>query len=265
MGRKAKVKAVGLTQENDATSKLRTASIASNPNQELRYDKDAEEVNLEKLVFGDDEGFQAALGSEAGQEEFPRELGEESLGVDSEDGAEVQSEIEEVADEDVSACMSSKRWELIAKLFFIDTGLPSVNQQPLTIPKVRADLTETQDEDAPAWIDSEDERIVVSLASDTRLRKLRKREGEDLIDGIEYMKRLQDQFERLYPRPEWARTLGHTHRKKRRRTSESESSGDPEDSDAMSINLDNLSLQPLSKLLQSTNSLTQGPNKASNQ
>ena len=131
------------------------------------------------------------------------------------------------------------------------------------MPKIGADLANTQDEDAPAWIDSEDERIVVSLVSDTRLRKLRRREGEDLIDGTEYTKRLQDHFERLYPRPEWAKISEHIHRKKRRRTSGSESSGDCEDSDTISVDLDNLSSQPLSKLLQSSNSLTQTPNKNS--
>ena len=111
MGRKARAEAtfkIAQQSRHNATSEFRTASTTSIPKEDPKYDKDAEELDLEKLVFGDDEGFQAALGSEVGQQEFPRDLGEDATGADSEDGAEVQSDIEEVADEDVSACMSSE-------------------------------------------------------------------------------------------------------------------------------------------------------------
>lgn len=102
---------------------------------------------------------------------------------------------------------------------------------------------------------------MVSLASDTRLRKLRLTEGEDLINGKEYIKRLQQQFERLYPRPDWAdASTTQKPRKKRRGTSAPESSEDGEDSDAMSVDLEDISLQPLSKLLQSAAPLTKAFN-----
>ena len=101
---------------------------------------------------------------------------------------------------------------------------------------------------------------MVSLASNTRLRKLRRAKEEDLIDGKEYVKRLQQQFEMLYPRPSWAKAADtRKHRKKQRRTSVSGSSEDEEDSDAMSIDLDDISSQPLSNLLQSTAPLTKNP------
>jgi U3 small nucleolar RNA-associated protein 18 len=45
----------------------------------------------------------------------------------------------------------------------------------------------------PAWHDSDDEKIMVSLASNNRLRKLRRTEDEDVINGKEYSRRLRQQ------------------------------------------------------------------------
>ena len=112
MGRKARAKAIGLTQQGvqNPGSKFGGASTASNPDHESKYSKDAEELGLEKLVFGDDVGFQAALGLEdRGKEEISDALGDDTAGIDSENGTEIQSDIEEIADEDVSASMNSKR------------------------------------------------------------------------------------------------------------------------------------------------------------
>jgi U3 small nucleolar RNA-associated protein 18 len=50
---------------------------------------------------------------------------------------------------------------------------------------------------APAWHDSDDERLLVSLASNNRLRKLRRSEDEDVINGREYARRLRQQYEFL--------------------------------------------------------------------
>lgn len=46
----------------------------------------------------------------------------------------------------------------------------------------------------PAWEDSDDERMMVSLMSVPRLRKLRTFEGEDVINGKEYTGRLRRQY-----------------------------------------------------------------------
>ena len=43
----------------------------------------------------------------------------------------------------------------------------------------------------PAWEDDDDRRLLVSLQSNTRLRKLRKDVDEDVVDGIEYERRLR--------------------------------------------------------------------------
>ena len=45
----------------------------------------------------------------------------------------------------------------------------------------------------PAWEDEDDARLMVSLLSADRLRKLRKDEDEDVVNGLEYEKRLRTQ------------------------------------------------------------------------
>lgn len=111
---------------------------------------------------------------------------------------------------------------------------------------------------AAAWVDSDDERVIVSLASNPRLRKLRIAESEDLINGREYTKRLRRQFERLYPVPDWANpsAAAKTSSKKRRRASNaSDISSEDVFADDMSIDSDDLSVRPLSKLLQNAGGL----------
>lgn len=107
----------------------------------------------------------------------------------------------------------------------------------------------------PTWVDSDDERMVISLASHSRLRKLRITESEDLINGREYTKRLRRQFERLYPVPDWANPSSMVKSKKRRRSSASDDSGRHDSADDMSIDSDDLSVQPLAKLLQNATDL----------
>ena len=122
------------------------------------------------------------------------------------------------------------------------------------------DEAQSDEDNAAAWVDSDDERIVVSLASNPRLRKLRISEAEDLINGKEYTKRLRRQFERLYPVPEWAHPSAakKQSQKKHRRTSNSSDSSDASASgNGMSLETKNLSTQPLAKLLQNTAALIQ--------
>lgn len=110
----------------------------------------------------------------------------------------------------------------------------------------------------PAWVDSDDERMVISLASNPRLRKLRVSESEDLVNGKEYTKRLRRQFERLNPIPDWANPSGTNRPRKRRRTSrDADSSDESSSGDEMAVDDDDLSVQPLAKLLQNADSLTQ--------
>ncbi|CAI5999458.1 unnamed protein product [Closterium sp. NIES-64] len=48
----------------------------------------------------------------------------------------------------------------------------------------------------PAWVDEEDETLVVTIAGQNRLRKLRKEEDEVAVSGVEYQQRLRAQHKR---------------------------------------------------------------------
>jgi U3 small nucleolar RNA-associated protein 18 len=134
-------------------------------------------------------------------------------------------------------------------LFFLDAG-PSGDSAAL-MPIAQSGF-EKEESDAPAWDDSDDDRLMVSIATNPRLRKLRTFEGEDLISGREYTKRLRQQFQRLNPPPEWA-TIAEPPAKRRRRSSASSNSSNSDDDMDMD---ENLSAQPLARLLQSSNRLT---------
>jgi U3 small nucleolar RNA-associated protein 18 len=129
-------------------------------------DKDAAEEELERAVFGDSMGFRAGL---AGFE----------TGLDDEDSA----------DEGAAASGDDQVYDGLADsdLFFTDVGA-STELKP-----VPATEEEEEDEGA-AWQDSDDERMVVSLASVPRLRKLRRTEAEDVISGKDYVRRLRKQY-----------------------------------------------------------------------
>ena len=116
-------------------------------------------------------------------------------------------------------------------------------------------------EGASAWVDSDDERIVVSLASNPRLRKLRHTEAEDVVSGREYIKRLQQQFERLYPCPGWANPQAG--RVKRRKSKSTRSPKDDGSASDMSMDGDDQSAPTLKRLLQDNSSLLQNSRNTS--
>ena len=95
----------------------------------------------------------------------------------------------------------------------------------------------------------------MSLANVPRLRKLRKTEAEDVVDGREYSKRLRRQYEVLNPVPEWAQHAVQKPAKKKRRLPGHASSDEELSDDAMDADGDESSVAPLSKLLQDADSL----------
>lgn len=116
---------------------------------------------------------------------------------------------------------------------------------------LKPESDEESEPGAPAWDDSDDDRLMISLAGNSRLRKLRISEAEDQVSGREYAKRLQKQFQRMNPVPEWA-TAGEPPAKRRRRSSAaSESSSDEE----MDVDDEPISAKPLAALLRSSGSL----------
>ncbi|KAL9099281.1 MAG: hypothetical protein Q9163_005198 [Psora crenata] len=208
----------------------------------LPMDKDEAEVELEKVVFGDDAGFHESL----------KVHGNGGLGqtarianIDLEGSPRVLDEVnlEDADDSD---------------LFFLDSGPAAVDVHGL-LPTNTSNTRASDHADATAWIDSDDERIVVSLASNPRLRKLRRTETEDVVDGKEYTKRLRHQFEQLYPVPRWVSSCAHrsgTRTSGIGRANVSNSSGD-DSADDMSAESDLPPMQPLAKLLQNASGLTQ--------
>ncbi|KAJ8561137.1 hypothetical protein K7X08_027327 [Anisodus acutangulus] len=61
-----------------------------------------------------------------------------------------------------------------------------------------------KEERKPVWVDDEEEKTSIKIASVNRLRKLRKEEGEDVISGSTYVERLRAQHAKLNPGTEWA-------------------------------------------------------------
>lgn len=104
-----------------------------------------------------------------------------------------------------------------------------------------------------AWEDSDDDRMEISLAGDTRLRKLRFNEDEDFVNGKEYARRLRTQYERLNPLPEWAQPSSRPAKRRRRSSAGSEASISSND---MDVDESDLSALPLARILQNASSLT---------
>lgn len=109
-------------------------------------------------------------------------------------------------------------------------------------------------DEPPAWEDSDDEKMMISLASHARNRKLRDTEADDFVTGKEYSQRLRRQFERIYPVPKWARPPKAD--TKRRRLSDSEESESDLEIDIDADSTTSLSAPPLAALLSSSADLT---------
>ncbi|KAJ9145236.1 WD40 repeat-like protein [Coniochaeta hoffmannii] len=200
-------------------------------NQTAFADKDSDEEALERLVLGNKASFREHLF----KDDFDSTFGALTAGT-ALDVAEktTGSGLEDVQDH---------------ALFFIDTPAPTGDKQQSTASKV-----DEEPVDVPAWDDSDDERLTVSLASVSQLRKLRISEREDAVSGTEYARRLRQQYLRLYPHPTWAlEAEGRlTNTKRRRRSSASSftsSSGESEDDEEFDT-----SALPLDRFLRDANS-----------
>lgn len=191
------------------------------------YDKDSDEEELERLVLGNKAGFRAQLFQDDGFFDTSREA----------EGKELQLlEPDSVGLEDIDD----------ADLFMFDaapSGAPG--QQATTTTKSKDDAN------APAWEDSDDDRLAISLAGVSRLRKLRITEAEDVVSGAEYSRRLRQQYLKLNPLPAWAREAEGRPSKRRRRSSAASNSSDDSGSDSDS----DVSAQPLEAFLRDVNRL----------
>lgn len=150
--------------------------------------KDEEELALEKLVFGDQSGFEANLRKIENLYEYS-------------DG-ENDDFYDAVSEEDLSQAEENED-----DMFFIDDGADaSVRFEKQENDSMDVDEDQLSDEEA-AWVDSDDEKIAVSVMT-TRLKKLRETQEEQSLSGAAYQVRLRAQYEKIYPRPTWADNWG---------------------------------------------------------
>lgn len=185
---------------------------------EINLVKDSDEEDLERLVLGTKsaDDFRAKL--LAGDDFLlPDVTGSKALVSVAADKEEVNDQFKNVDD---------------SMLFMVDTV--GGGEGVIAHAEKKAEEAVV---DKPAWEDSDDERLTVSLAGVGRLRKLREFEGEDVVNGTEYSQRLRAQYMRMYPVPEWARPAAEKKTRRRRRSSaaggsdESGLSGEEADSD----------------------------------
>lgn len=155
---------------------------------------DEEELVLSKLVFGDNSDFYNELQNinlELSSEEDATEYVQNS---DSED-SESDNEIGKVMDD---------------QLFFVDDGELNVDDEDaMDIDDENEQASgsdysnESEENESDAWVDSDDDRLQITVTENNRSKKLRKSHVESQINGREYLQRLRSQFEKIYPKPNW--------------------------------------------------------------
>lgn len=216
---------------DEQSSSDESVEIVTKKKEKLLLPKDAEEEELERILFGDSAGFREGL------DNFSLAPAGAALDDGSEADEDDGNDYGNVADQD---------------LFFFDAGPTAQPAGSLALAKTE----DTEDEDdKPVWDDSDDERLVVSLASVPQLRKLRDTEDDDLVNGKEYVRRLRRQYERLYPVPDWAVHATGKTKRKRRHIDDDES--DVESASDTEMNDDDLSTLPLARLLKDADIMSQ--------
>lgn len=197
---------------------------------------DSDEDELERLVLGNKAGFRENLFRHAADSDDDEAL--KSLRLDDGRHAPGATGHEDMDDE---------------ALFMFDTGsAPAQGKQLTEMPRHAANDGGPQ----PAWFDSDDEKLAVSLAGVRQLRKLRESEADDLIDGVEYTRRLRQYYLRLNPLPSWAKDSSEQRESKRRRRSSAASSGsDSSSGSELSGGEEDISALPLERFLRDAGAL----------
>ncbi|CCH61022.1 hypothetical protein TBLA_0D05280 [Henningerozyma blattae CBS 6284] len=148
---------------------------------------DNEEIELAKLVFGDTSDFQNILNN------FDLDMLDNENQGDEEWNSEDENEQANINDD---------------QLFFVDDGMENDEATIKSTEDDEAmDIDSEEDDEADddvAWVDSDDERLNVPLTSSNKTKKLRTSYTRTIVSGTTYINRLREQFERIYPRPDWA-------------------------------------------------------------
>ncbi|QPH00804.1 hypothetical protein C2857_004793 [Epichloe festucae Fl1] len=214
--------------ENDHSSYAGSEDVIANKKTAGMFDKDSDEEELERLVLGNKAGFRESLFKNG-------VFAEGDDGDDTQMGDADAGDMEGVDDAD---------------LFVLDTGAGG------GVTKAATTSSKTEQGVVPAWEDSDDDCLVVSLSSNSKLRRLRTTQEDDLISGAEYSRRLRQQYLRVNPAPAWAKEANDRPIKRRRRSSASSaSSGSESDGET--------SAQPLEEFLRDVKQLAGlgGPKK----
>ncbi|PVI01771.1 U3 small nucleolar RNA-associated protein-like protein [Periconia macrospinosa] len=226
-------------EDEDEDEKVMKIAVEKKQKEKPVLPKDAEEEELERIVFGDSAGFKEGI------EGFSLDYTPGKFDQESSDEQDDADDYENAEDQD---------------LFFFDAGPTAAPAGSTAVAKAE----ETEDEDdKPAWEDSDDERLVVSLATVPQLRKLRETAEDDIVNGREYVRRLRKQYERLYSTPDWALQASGKSKRKRQHTIE-DGESDADSVSDMDVDDDDLSTLPLAKLLQNADILSKasrGPTK----
>lgn len=214
---------------------------------------DSDEEELERLVLGNKAGFRTNLFANGTNSDSDSDDDEAFKGLSIDDNGDLLPSTTELGALDDSA------------LFMLDTGTGAPAKQ-LTTTATTAAQEEEEIGPQPAWVDSDDERLTVSLAGAKQLRKLRETEADDLVTGAEYARRLRQQYLKFHPLPAWAKeaaaAASKDGKKKRRRrssaaaASDSNASGSDDASSGDEEDDDDFSALPLEKFLRDASALS---------
>ncbi|KAJ2891883.1 U3 snoRNP protein, partial [Coemansia aciculifera] len=210
------VRSDSLSSDEEHTK--RPAEKAKRPRKEAS--KTRAEIDLEKLVFGGD----ADDNGDAGNDIFSK-MGQEisafmeSGSEESDDDADTESDkdMDSASDEDKDQGSSDKEEEDGDKgdsLFFVDTvrdkdmaGSESEATDGEDDDDSDSDSAEEDKESAgpkAAWVDNDTQNAQVALKAQSRSRKLRETQADDIVSGDVYEERLRQQFQKIHSVPKWA-------------------------------------------------------------
>ncbi|KAI1143579.1 Indigoidine synthase A like protein-domain-containing protein [Hypoxylon sp. FL0543] len=226
-------RSVDTMEDDDPTSSSETAPQTR---QSRVIDKDSDEEELERFVLGDTANFRENLFADESRSDHE----DARFGGPGDKDDEPGTGLEDVDDAD---------------LFTFDVGgaASSGDKELELAPALKTQ--EISEKDKPAWEDSDDERLTISLADATQLRKLRISEAEDVISGTEYTIRLRQQYLRLNPLPAWAREADERPTKRRRRSTAASSDSDISEDEANDEGDVEASALPLDKFLRDASML----------
>ncbi|AEY96832.1 FAEL153Wp [Eremothecium gossypii FDAG1] len=162
--------------------------VAAEAVQELPPDE--EELALAKLVFGDTADFHEALrNADLNYVSSDEDVYGQESSSDDEEG----TEIGHLNDD---------------QLFFVDEGADTEGgdgePEAMEVDQVSEESDSGEESgSSAAWSDSDDEHLNVTIGQTNMSKKLRTTYAEKELSSRQYVQRLRQQFEKIYPRPLW--------------------------------------------------------------